>query len=204
MPWQTMKDGEICGPLSDAEFDAMRLSLPPATKVHKDGWEDWRKLEDVPAAELPAPPPLPPRDESASVAAGFMRRAGAFIFDYLLIRWLCSLMGLGGQFWNNGYGWSYSSWSENSVSDLFGTAFWITLAYETLMISRLGWTLGKFIFGIRVSHDGLNLNYQRSALRVLAKKLNWLTLGIGYLMVSWDKEKKGLHDHLCKTRVFLR
>jgi uncharacterized RDD family membrane protein YckC len=28
-----------------------------------------------------------------------------------------------------------------------------------------------------------------------------MILGIGYLMVAWDSEKRGLHDLICETRV---
>lgn len=198
-----MKDGEICGPLSDGDFDAVLPEIEPGTKVYKDGWKEWRKLEDVPASELPAPPPEPPRDESAAQAAGFRRRAGAFVLDFILIRFLAGQFDGGGSYWQGSYGWNYS-WSQSSAADFIGLAFWLTMIYETLMVHRFGWTLGKFIFGIRVSHEGRNLTLQRSALRVLAKKLNLLTLFIGYLMALWDRDKKALHDHLCQTRVFLR
>jgi uncharacterized RDD family membrane protein YckC len=208
MAWQYMRGGEIQGPMADEAFEALRRDLDPGTKVYKDGWKEWRKLEEVPGSEFPQPPPALPADESAAQPAGFMRRAGAFILDYLLIRWAVGFIsgdGSGWQGWSS-YGfssWNYS-WSQNSASDYFGLAFWATLLYEAAMVARFGWTLGKFVFGIRVSHEGLKLSYGRSAARVLAKKLNWLTLGIGYLMALWDKDHKALQDHLCKTRVFLR
>jgi len=28
-----------------------------------------------------------------------------------------------------------------------------------------------------------------------------LLVGIGYLMVAWDPEKRALHDRICDTRV---
>jgi len=41
-------------------------------------------------------------------------------------------------------------------------------------------------------------------LRYLASILSALTLGIGYLMVLWDSEKRTLHDLICGTRVIYR
>ena len=72
------------------------------------------------------------------------------------------------------------------------------------MTHRFGWTLGKFAFGLRVSHEGRPPSLPRSLARVAAKKLNLVTLFLGYLMAAWNKDKKALHDHLCSTRVFLR
>jgi uncharacterized RDD family membrane protein YckC len=209
MPWQYMQDGEIRGPLGDLEFDHVRRSLDSSTKVHKEGWKEWRKLEDVPSSEFPQPPPPPPLDESLAKPAGFLRRAGAILIDYFLIRWLVGQLGLGGSFWHqdysgNGFWGSYASYSDSSWSDHLGWPFAFTLLYETLLTWRFGWTLGKFVFGIQVRHQGQKLSWQRSLMRVLAKKLNLITLMIGYLMAAWDKDQKALHDYLCKTRVFLR
>jgi uncharacterized RDD family membrane protein YckC len=203
MAWQYMKDGEICGPLDDAAFEAARPGISGDTKIYKDGWAAWRALEDVPASEFPKPPEAPALDESAAVPAGFGRRAGALILDYLLIRFLVGQLGLSGQVWQAAGGWQWS-WSDTTAWDLLSWHFLFTAAYETLMTAKLGWTLGKFVFGIRVSHEGRPPSPLRALLRVGAKKLNWITLLIGYLMALWDKDKKALHDHLCKTRVFLR
>ena len=94
--------------------------------------------------------------------------------------------------------------SDSSWTDYFGWATVFTGVYETLMIWRYGWTLGKFVFGITVMHDGRKLSWQRSLARLAAKKLNLATLMIGYVMALFDKDHKALHDYICKTRVFLR
>ena len=203
MSWQYMKDGEIQGPLSDLEFGDLRLGIPPETKVFKEGWKEWRRLGEVPDSEFPGPPPLPPLDESRAKAASFGRRAGAWILDFLLIRFIVSQLGLSGEIWNTGHGWSWSM-TDNSWTDHFGWVFWLTALYETLMIWRFGWTLGKFTFGVVVMHDGRKLSWQRSLARLAAKKLNLATFMIGYAMAAFDKDSKALHDYICKTRVFLR
>ena len=63
-------------------------------------------------------------------------------------------------------------------------------------------TLGKMVFGLQVRHNNERLSYGRSLARALAKKLSGYICGIGYLMVIWDKEGRGLHDHICDTRVY--
>lgn len=210
MAWQFMQDGEIRGPLSDGDFDLARRDFLPETKVYKEGWKEWRKLGDLSAADLPQAPPVAPLDESSSKASGFWRRVGALLIDYFLMRWLVGLFGLGNdvQHWSytgpGAFFSSYSFLSDYSWTDHLRWQFAFTLVYETLLTSYTGWTLGKFVFGLRVSHEGHLLSWQRSLLRVLAKKLNWITFLIGYLMAAWDKDHKALHDHLCSTRVFLR
>jgi uncharacterized RDD family membrane protein YckC len=210
MAWQFMQDGEIRGPLSDGEFEETRHSLLADTRVYREGWKDWRKLGDLSPADLPQPPPPPPRDETNAKPSGFSRRVGALLIDYFLMKFLADQLGLGegGQHWSySGPGTFYSSysfWSNNWWIDHLGWQFAFTLVYETLLTSYLGWTLGKFVFGLRVSHEGHLLSWKRSILRVLAKKLNLITFLIGYLMAAWDKDSKALHDHLCATRVFLR
>jgi uncharacterized RDD family membrane protein YckC len=34
--------------------------------------------------------------------------------------------------------------------------------------------------------------------------LTGITLGIGLIMAAFDKEKRALHDHVCRTRVIYR
>lgn len=203
MPWQYMKDGEIQGPLGDLEFDALRAEIAPETKVYKEGWKEWRRLGDVPASEFPQKPLPEPVDESAEKPASISRRAGAWILDFLIIRAAVTSLGQGGSFWwaPGSFSWSLS---DSSWSDWVGLATLATVVYETAMIHRLGWTLGKFVFGIKVLHEGRLLTWQRSLARVILKKLNWATMMIGYAVAFFDKDTKALHDHLCKTRVFLR
>jgi len=203
MPWQYMNDGEIQGPVADLEFEKLRGGIAPETKVYKEGWKEWRRLGEVPESEFPQPPPPPPLDESSAKAASIKRRAGAWILDFLLIRYLVSQLGLSGEFWHSGYAWNWSM-SESGWTDYAGWPVLFTGVYETLMIWLLGWTLGKFVFGIRVTHEGRKLGWQRSLARFAAKKLNLATLMIGYMVAVFDKDKKALHDYICKTRVYLR
>jgi uncharacterized RDD family membrane protein YckC len=213
MPWQTMQEGEILGPYSDQEFERILPSLPPATKIHKDGWKEWKRLGEVPSTELPQPPPPPAQDDLRSEPAGFVRRAAALLLDYVLIAWLLGLAGLGhslhsSSFTGQGAWASYVSFSSSDsggfLMDHLGWHFAATLLYESFLISRFGWTLGKFVFSLEVRHQGRRLGWKRSFCRVLAKKLNVVIFMLGYLMAAWDKDHKALHDHICATRVFVR
>lgn len=63
-------------------------------------------------------------------------------------------------------------------------------------------TPGMMICKIRIiMEDGSNVSHLRVFGRIFASILSSLTLGIGYLMVLWDPEKRTLHDVICHTRV---
>ena len=60
------------------------------------------------------------------------------------------------------------------------------------------------IFGLRVvdTETGTNIGYGKTFLRqYVGMFLNFLTLGIGLLMVAFRSDKRGLHDMVAGTRV---
>ncbi len=80
----------------------------------------------------------------------------------------------------------------------------VSIAYLTYFIaSRKQATLGQRILGIYVGNpDGSKLSWQKSVARAFASILTSMTLGLGFLMLVFTKEKTALHDLLCNTRVF--
>jgi uncharacterized RDD family membrane protein YckC len=78
------------------------------------------------------------------------------------------------------------------------------VAYYTLLVGAYGTTVGKTVCQMRVvMSDGGRVSYLKALARYFASLLSWMTLGIGYLMVAFDSEKRGLHDHICGTRVII-
>lgn len=78
----------------------------------------------------------------------------------------------------------------------------ISCAYESIFIAQLGATPGKMALGLRVVRpDGSRVDLGRSVGRYFAKMLSAIILCIGYIMVGFDAEKRGLHDIICDTRV---
>jgi len=74
--------------------------------------------------------------------------------------------------------------------------------YEGLFVSQMGATPGKMVLGMKVVRpDGSRVELGRAIGRYFAKILSALILCIGYLMVAFDSEKRGLHDLICDTRV---
>lgn len=74
--------------------------------------------------------------------------------------------------------------------------------YEIFFVYKYGATPGKMLVGKKiVTADGGKLSLGKSVARHFANYLNIFTLGIGYIMVGLDEEKRGLHDRICDTRV---
>lgn len=82
-------------------------------------------------------------------------------------------------------------------------SFVIGLAYKAgLEGSSKQATLGKMVLGIKViGPDGGRISYGRALGRYFANFLSAITLGIGYLMAAFTKEKRALHDFVAGTYV---
>ena len=49
--------------------------------------------------------------------------------------------------------------------------------------------------------DGSPVSYLRALGRYFGKLLSYLICSIGFIIAAFDDEKRGLHDHICSTRV---
>src|SRR5207237_3864453 len=84
----------------------------------------------------------------------------------------------------------------------WGMGFLLRLAYSTFLVGKYGATLGKMACGLRVvTPTGGKVSYGVACGRFFAEILSGLLLCIGYIMVAFDEEKRGLHDRICNTRV---
>jgi uncharacterized RDD family membrane protein YckC len=78
----------------------------------------------------------------------------------------------------------------------------IAVSMTTFFLGRFAATPGKMALGLMVvSPEGERISYLRAFARYFAEMLSSIILFIGYLMVAFDDEKRGLHDRLCDTRV---
>ncbi|MBI2435560.1 MAG: RDD family protein [Candidatus Hydrogenedentes bacterium] len=78
----------------------------------------------------------------------------------------------------------------------------VVVLYETWFVGRFAATPGKMALGLRVVRaDGSRLSYLRALGRYGAKIISGMVFCIGYLMVAFTEEKRGLHDLICDTRV---
>jgi uncharacterized RDD family membrane protein YckC len=78
----------------------------------------------------------------------------------------------------------------------------LACTYEAVFVAQMGATPGKMALGMKVVRpDGSRVDLGRAVGRYFAKLLSMLILCIGYIMVAFDSEKRGLHDIICDTRV---
>lgn len=137
--------------------------------------------------------------------AGFWVRLSAYVIDsiiiffgLLLVRFILFLAGLflaEGTF-NSNFLFSFSL--KDIILYSCSVAYFVCSTYYT------GTTIGKKLMNLKVinkkenkSLSFLNLLYRET----IGRFLSGFFINIGYMMIGIDKEKCGLHDILCDTRV---
>lgn len=85
---------------------------------------------------------------------------------------------------------SFISWGGANITYFIGMWAW------------RGQTLGQMVFNMKVvKTDGAKIDLRVAVIRYLGYLLCGLTLGLGYLLIAFDKRKQGLHDKLAETYV---
>lgn len=82
--------------------------------------------------------------------------------------------------------------------------FCILGVYFVFCWARYGYTFGGYFLSISVRFDDdsqSNISFLRSLMRFLASFLCYLSLGLGYLIMSFNKKRQSVHDKICKTIV---
>lgn len=91
---------------------------------------------------------------------------------------------------------------SSTVSNFIG--YFVGIAYVVYFLTGKNQaTFGKRIMGIYVGNpDGSKLSLTKATARAGAALLSFATLGLGFFIVIFTKEKISLHDFICNTRVF--
>ena len=78
----------------------------------------------------------------------------------------------------------------------------VAIVYYTIGISVYSTTIGKRVLGLYVLRpDDSKVGPGRALARYLSYIVSWVTLGIGFLMIAFSDNKRGLHDEICDTVV---
>lgn len=78
----------------------------------------------------------------------------------------------------------------------------LNVSYYGYFLSQKSATPGKMLMGLKViTAAGGRLSVGHAVGRYFAQILSGMILGIGYIMVAFDSEKRALHDYICSTRV---
>jgi len=127
------------------------------------------------AAIAPAPPPIPPVSEAAYAKAGFWIRIAALVVDVILVAIIFH------------------------VASLFLLAI---AAYGAVLWRYKGATIGGIIFGLKVVRaDNRPMDWVTAAVRALACFLSLVVIGLGFLWIAFDPEKRAWHDKIAGTVV---
>lgn len=135
---------------------------------------------------------------------GFFARLAAYAIDCFLV-WVSLLFvrlflwiifhNFPGNILTNGILFQYSL--KDIIFYIVHVSYFVILTYFT------GTTVGKRLLYLRVTGAGaerlslLDVIYRETIGRFLCA----VSFGIGYIMVGLDREKRGIHDLLCDTRV---
>jgi uncharacterized RDD family membrane protein YckC len=227
MDWYYAHGDQQLGPITEDELISLAQSgkIQNETLVWREGMPDWKPFGTVRNSPLlsrkaglqgPAdvPPPAPTafqqqwgqQSPSAAVAmdyAGFWIRLAAYILDGILLLIIGFAVGLLLAVLGVVETPDTAAGEVDVVSNLLGLL--VGVAYTTFFLGRFGATPGKMALNLRVVRsDGSAISYLRAFARFWAEMLSGLLLLIGYIMVAFDREKRGLHDHICDTRVIKR
>ena len=82
----------------------------------------------------------------------------------------------------------------------------LTMAYDTALITYFATTVGKRAFGLYVVRtDGSRVGFARALARHVLTSLSAnLTLGFIFLVVLFREDRRGVHDLICDTVVIRR
>jgi uncharacterized RDD family membrane protein YckC len=118
--------------------------------------------------------------------AGFWIRLVAWIIDRFILGAISLAIGL----------------FVSNVWDLFLLEILVGAVYAIAFWIGQGATPGKMVVGIKVvMTNGEPIEFGAACLRYVGYFFSGLILGIGYLMIAFSAEKKGLHDNIANTVV---
>ncbi len=163
-------------------------------------------ISDEPISE-PAYESLPPYPDAENLPKGgfWIRLAAAFV-DGIILLIVQSIFGF-----FVGMGVGMGSIMRGGIPEegqmlsgiiAFFVTIFIGMAYSVFFVGWRGQTPGKMALKLKIIQtSGEEMTYGRAFLRWIGYSISGLTLGIGYLMVAFTKQKQGLHDKIAGTYV---
>jgi uncharacterized RDD family membrane protein YckC len=139
--------------------------------------------------------------------AGFISRFAAWFVDQLIIIVAFAVMGMALQIILAFSGGDLPAISASSAARMLGTASFSTVVSALYM--GIFWylfdgsTLGQLLFGLRVvKADGShNLSFWQVVVRVIGFYISMAVFFLGFLWILIDRDRRGWHDRLARTKV---
>lgn len=213
-------DGREYGPASLEEIRQWTEDgrVAPATLVWRSDDACWLPASsreelrwDLPVPPTP-PPPVQPDAPLPVRRAGFLVRLAAYLFDWLIVFCLISLVTLPWSDERIALQKSIETELQSEKPDLriAGRALFtlgavdipVAFAYFILFNGLRGATPGKRLLGLRIVRlDGTPIGFAQATGRQFADWLSKATLGFGYLLIALTPERRALHDLVAGTQV---
>lgn len=150
--------------------------------------------------------------------AGLVSRAVALVIDQAIIGFVSvtlflvvrSILSLAGMEFNQCTVFvpieDFADLMQNICRAARGTTYFLSVmfgpTYYVILWMLTGQTIGMAICGLRVVRaDGTNIVLRQSLLRMIGFFLCVLSLGFGFLRVSWDDKRQGWHDKMANSFV---
>jgi len=135
----------------------------------------------------------------ARFRAPFALRCGAILIDYITLAAIVAFSTLVSRLLGGGT----RSWG--STSETVGLVLAVVVALLNLGVlpGLTGFTIGKWAAGLRILREnGSHLGIGRALLRhFVGYPLSFVTLGVGFLVVAFTSQGRGLHDFIAGTIV---
>lgn len=137
--------------------------------------------------------------------ASFGQRLAAWAIDAVILTTTATLLSV--IFWVFDGGIAPLSLAARRESPLMFSLFWslvalIALAYHFLYVAAGGRTPGKQAMSLMiVKQDGTAPQPADVAWRMWGGVISTLALGLGFLAVLWDKDRRAWHDRIARTDV---
>lgn len=196
--------------LSETAFSAQSIDEPPEQTAEASFDQGFSPppppISDEPVSE-PAYESLPAYPDAESLPKGgfWIRFVAAFV-DGIIMVIVQSIFGF-----FVGMGVGMGSIMRGGISDEGQLLSWIIaffvniligMAYHIFFVGWRGQTPGKMALKLKIIQtNGEEMTYGKAFLRWVGYSISGLTLGIGYLMVAFTKQKQGLHDKIAGTYV---
>jgi uncharacterized RDD family membrane protein YckC len=141
--------------------------------------------------------------------ATLVRRLAAMFYDFLLCVALLMVVGLIYQqgilrlFYSGEELMAMSQAGALDVDPVLGSLMLLSLfAFFAKFWTHNGQTLGMQVWGIRVQNrDGSAIDLWQALLRFFIAIASWLSCGLGYLWMLWDRDRLTWHDRYSESVV---
>lgn len=135
------------------------------------------------------------------VPGGFWIRVVALVIDLAVLAIIAILIFVAFGAREGGF------YSEDTSGVVFASlvSAAVLALYSPALISLWGTTVGKRVFDLYVlRRNGRRCGFRRAFGRQVASIVSILVVGIGYLMIAFRADKRGLHDLMAGTAVIRR